>query len=90
MSDFWVRKMKTYFQRIDFDKDGAITQKDFEGMADRFVQREKLDGAKGKELKAKLLQVLSEASSLSVKIQRTEGVQRQGPLKLATFLVLRR
>jgi len=57
MSDFWVRKMKTYFQRVDFDKDGAITQKDFEGMAERFVQREKLDDARGKELKAKLLQV---------------------------------
>ena len=57
MSDFWVRKMKTYFQRIDFDKDGAITQKDFEGMADRFVKREKLDESRGKELKTKLLQV---------------------------------
>lgn len=57
MSDFWVRKMKTYFQRIDFDKDGAITKKDFEGMADRFVKCEKLDEAKGKDLHAKLLQV---------------------------------
>jgi Ca2+-binding EF-hand superfamily protein len=57
MSDFWVRKMKTYFQRIDFDKDGAITQKDFEGMADRFVSAEKLDGKRGAELKTKLLQV---------------------------------
>ena len=57
MSDFWVRKMKTYFQRIDFDKDGSITQKDFEGMAERFVKFEKLNEAKGKELKAKLLQV---------------------------------
>ena len=56
MSDFWVRKMKTYFQRIDFDKDGSITQKDFEGMAERFVTREKLDEARGKELKNKLLQ----------------------------------
>lgn len=57
MSDFWVRKMKTYFQRIDFDKDGAITQKDFEGMAERFVKFEKLDEAKGADLKGKLLQV---------------------------------
>jgi Ca2+-binding EF-hand superfamily protein len=57
MSDFWVRKMKTYFQRIDFDKDGAITQKDFEQMADRFVSCEKLDATKGAELKSKLIQV---------------------------------
>jgi len=57
MSDFWVRKMKTYFQRIDFDKDGAITQKDFEGMAERFVKCEKLDATKGKQLHDKLMQV---------------------------------
>lgn len=57
MSDFWIRKMKTYFQRIDFDKDGAITQKDFEAMADRFVSSEKLSEERGKELKGKLLQV---------------------------------
>jgi len=49
--------MKTYFTRIDFDKDGSITQKDFEGMADRFVQFEKLDATKGAELKKKLLEV---------------------------------
>lgn len=30
--------MKTYFNRIDFDKDGAITRKDFESMASRFAK----------------------------------------------------
>lgn len=49
--------MKTYFTRIDFDKDGAITKKDFEGMAERFVSTEKLNEAKGNELRAKLIQV---------------------------------
>jgi Ca2+-binding EF-hand superfamily protein len=57
MSDFWVKKIKTYFHRIDFDKDGAITQKDFEAMSDRFVSAEKLDAARGKQLKEKLLTV---------------------------------
>ena len=57
MSDFWVRKMKTYFHRIDFDKDGSITQKDFEAMAERFVTSEKLDAKRGGDLRAKLLQV---------------------------------
>lgn len=57
MSDLWVKKMKTYFHRIDFDRDGSITKKDFEGMADRFIQSEKLSEARGKDLKEKLLQV---------------------------------
>lgn len=54
---FIEAKLKTYFKRIDFDKDGAITRNDFEGMADRFVTREKLDAAKGADLKHKLVQV---------------------------------
>jgi Ca2+-binding EF-hand superfamily protein len=57
MSDFWVHKMKTYFTRIDFDKDGSITQKDFEAMAERFIASEKLDAKRGAELKKKLLEV---------------------------------
>jgi len=48
MSDFWLQKMRTYFDRIDFDKDGSITRKDFEGMAARFS--EKLDAAKAQAL----------------------------------------
>jgi len=69
MSDFWVRKMKTYFQRVDFDKDGVITQKDFEGMAERFVKREKLDDARGKELKTKLLQASTSVSTINEQVR---------------------
>jgi Ca2+-binding EF-hand superfamily protein len=43
MSDFWLSKMRTYFQRIDFDKDGEITRKDFESMAQRFIDSGKLN-----------------------------------------------
>jgi len=52
-----LRKMRTYFARIDFDKDGSITQKDFEAMAKRFIESEKLDAKRGEDLKAKLLQI---------------------------------
>jgi len=34
--------MKTYFNRIDFDKDGAITRKDFESMAERFAKESEM------------------------------------------------
>jgi Ca2+-binding EF-hand superfamily protein len=37
MSALWVTKMKTYFSRIDFDRDGAITRVDFERMAEKFA-----------------------------------------------------
>jgi len=32
--------MKTFFHRIDFDGDGAISVKDFIGMVDKFADRE--------------------------------------------------
>jgi len=57
MSDFWIRKMKTYFNRIDFDKDGSITRKDFEGMGARFVEADKLDAAAGETMKGKLVEI---------------------------------
>jgi len=49
--------MKTYFNRIDFDKDGSITRKDFEGMGERFVEVDKLDAAAGQVLKSKLVEI---------------------------------
>ena len=60
MSDFWLRKMRTYFSRIDFDKDGAITRKDFEGMADRFIKSGKLKC----EHESDLMQTLCAVSTL--------------------------
>jgi len=50
MSAFWEQKMKTYFIRIDFDNDGAITRKDFEGMGARFAETGKLSGDNAKAL----------------------------------------
>jgi len=49
--------MKTYFNRIDFDKDGAITRADFEGMGSRFVEKEKVDAKVGEEIKNRICAV---------------------------------
>ena len=49
--------MKTYFQRIDFDQDGQITRKDFEGMASRFAETGKLDQQKATDLNSTLTAV---------------------------------
>lgn len=57
MSDFWLRKMRTYFQRIDFDKDGAITRKDFEQMADRVIATGELKPEQQEDLKKTLTAV---------------------------------
>ena len=51
--------MKTYFNRIDFDKDGAITRADFEGMAKRFNETGKLTSAR----QADMLTTLTDVST---------------------------
>ena len=49
--------MKTYFNRIDFDKDGSITRKDFEGMAQRFADSGKIAGEHKDQLSVTLTAV---------------------------------
>ena len=49
--------MNTYFKRVDFDGDGVITVKDFEGMAERFIKEGKLEGAVAEDLKKKTKEV---------------------------------
>ena len=61
MSDFWLRKMRTYFTRIDFDKDGAITRNDFEAMAQRFINSGKLKSEHEGDLMATLCAVSSDS-----------------------------
>lgn len=55
MATFWEKKMGTYFNRIDFDKDGTITRKDFEGMGERFIEvKPETAGPTGEAIKSKL------------------------------------
>jgi len=49
--------MNTYFLRIDFDHDGAITRKDFEGMGARFAESGKLTGDNAKTLQNKVCEI---------------------------------
>jgi juvenile hormone diol kinase len=49
--------MRTYFKRIDFDGDGEITQKDFQGMADRFIKVGGLQDAEANQLRGNIDQL---------------------------------
>ena len=57
MSEHWNRKMRTYFKRIDFDGDGEITQKDFQGMAERFIKVGGLQDAEANQRRGNIDQV---------------------------------
>jgi len=49
--DFWIRKMKTFHDRIDADRDGLLTEKDFILMAERFSKVGNLDEKGAQEIK---------------------------------------
>ena len=57
MSDLWVKKMTTYFKRIDMDHDGVLTRKDFESMAQRFVETGRLDEKNAADIKTTMTAV---------------------------------
>lgn len=42
MSEFWARKVRTYFSVIDTNSDGFISKKDAEGMVDKLADQEKI------------------------------------------------
>ena len=54
MASFADKKYRTYFKRMDYDKDGVITRKDFEAMAERFIAAGKFDDARAAELRTTL------------------------------------
>ena len=57
MTDFWMKKMRTYFIRVDFDHDNVVTKNDFQQMAARFVTEGQLNEERGNKLRDSLLGV---------------------------------
>lgn len=57
MSDFWVKKMRTYFRRIDFDHDGSLCRDDFVAMGNRFAESGLLQDDKASRLKTSLTDI---------------------------------
>lgn len=51
MSEFWQRKISTFFHRLDSDKKGFISKNDFELAAQSLCDAEKTDPVKREELK---------------------------------------
>jgi Ca2+-binding EF-hand superfamily protein len=54
MSDFWIRKMRTYFQRFDLDGDGVLSLTEFLQGPRRFAQFGRLNDEQSEELSRKL------------------------------------
>jgi len=50
MSEFWIRKMKTHFRRIDADNDGVLTHNDYLQMVDNFAKTGNVNEAQIKKM----------------------------------------
>ena len=57
MSEFWQRKIRTHFDRLDVDKDGIVSKSDFELLAQRFCAGEKADPIKQEQLRECMIDV---------------------------------
>ena len=43
MSDIWERKIRTFFRRVDLDKDGTLTRVEFVAMGEGIADKEKFN-----------------------------------------------
>ena len=64
MSDLWSRKIRTFFQRIDYDGDGVLTIKDCEGLAEGFITTGNLEGQEADNLRHSIHKVNTARGSM--------------------------
>ena len=57
MSEFWKRKMRTYFHSFDQNKAGVISKAEWVGKATTFANFEKADKQKEEHVKTQLQNV---------------------------------
>jgi Ca2+-binding EF-hand superfamily protein len=80
--EFWNRKIRTFFRVIDFDNDGFVTHKDYEAMAQHFIDVGHLDEVKAKQAKRKFMQIWEKFFGVT---ERTTG-----PLTMEAFVDCKR
>jgi len=57
MSEFWARKVRTLFSKVDINNDGLISKKDAEGLADNLADVENLSPERRALIKDNLVKV---------------------------------
>ena len=63
MSEFWNRKLRTYFKKVDVNNDGFISKKDAEEMGDHLCDAANI--GIGTEKRDQIRESFVEVSSLS-------------------------
>jgi len=53
--EFWERKCRTYFSRLDLNDDGKLSKSDYEMLADRYQKLAKADELKAKQIIRRIL-----------------------------------
>jgi len=71
-SEFWDNKMKMFFKRLDFNRNGELTYEDYRLRADRFIELGKLPEQRAREVRDKYLQVWTENFEQKTKLKRID------------------
>jgi len=69
-NEFWETKMKMFFQRLDFNRNGELSYEDYRLRADRFIELGKLSEQRAREVRDKYLQVWRENFEQKTKLKR--------------------
>jgi len=68
--EFWERKMKMFFKRLDFNRNGELTWEDYRLRADRFIELGKLEDHRAREVREKYLQVWTDNFEQKTNLKR--------------------
>jgi len=93
-SAFWGKKMKTLFRRLDWESNGRINRKDFNTLADYYIQLSKLDAnsKRGKQVRRrfiKLWEEIFEKASKDGEVDESvfiESIRKVGVTKLIQYV----
>jgi hypothetical protein len=53
-SPYWESKIRHYFSILDTDKDGKLTENDFQLLGDRYIEYTQVDDRRAKKVRAKI------------------------------------
>jgi len=79
---FWEKKARSFFKKMNQNKDDRLSRNDFELLADRYIQAGRLDGVQAKQARRKIVMIwddfLGKATKPITEVEFFESLRSHG------------
>jgi len=85
--DLWKRRIRTFYNVLDFDHDNKFTEADMDAIADRYIKLGKLDEVTGKQVRRKLIGIYREylghlGNNPTSQAEFVDAMYAKGPIRV--------